>query len=1074
MNFYLPKTRSISISGIKRLVLSGLVLLVAVTALGADTITVQGQVTDESGEPLIGASVKVDNTSLAIATDIDGNFTLKGVEKGAPISVSYIGYQPKKVKATGEFLNIRLTEDTSVLDEVVVVGYGTQKKVTLTGAVETVGDKNFADRAVSNPAVALQGAAPSLVVTRSSSRPGNEGLKMEIRGATSVNGGSPLLIIDGIPALNYDAFYNLNSSDIESISILKDGAASIYGAKAANGVLLITTKGGKDGKFRVDYTFNMRFSSPGITNYSPSMAEYAQMWIEGNKEEKVPNWWGWISEENMLPMLNNTPGIYNTSYWGEIFLANSNRVDELFANRNSYEHNLSISGGTAKSDYRISMSYSDNQANLVTAYDGQKVFNLRLHYNNQLTSWLKFSSISSLIRARTSSPSSGLDNTIYGYDMPFFPSKNPYGQWNANFGSVGDRNAVAATSEGGRDNRTRLQGRLDMSLNADIYKGLALELKASLQAENWMRERHVNPVQTYDWWGNEAAQVINSTRQSLIYPDGPGNVKTENNPGYLKVSNLNIYQYYSAIARYNAKFNDVHQVEAMAGVQGELLSWNNLAAGREIFEDNGVYDLNLADPSSALGNSGGKGSSGTFSYLARLNYNYDERYLISLLGRRDGDSKFSKDYRFSNFGSVSAGWVFTREKFFEDLNSWWNFGKVRGSYGETGNNAGLGDFLYVSSVNQGVYYLGSPLTGQISTSLKNDGLINSTLTWERVVQKNVGIDLGFFNNRLTATFDYFWKDNKGMLTTVRYPSILGASAPKSNSGHLAVHGWEVTLGWRSRVADFNYFVNFNIGDTHTMLKSMDGADTYGGGKNATVVGYPLNSFFMYRTGGFFKNQDEVDHYYKLYGDGAADMMGVRQGTATELRPGDTIRLDLNGDGKIDWSDGDLQYVGDGNPHYTFGINLGGDWKGIDFSATFQGVGKQYIQRAGWMAYPFAAIFTNQNPNFLGKTWTEENPDAKYPRLSTQPARAGWNYGNNDFMLQNSRYCRLKTLVIGYTLPQNWTRKLYIERLRVYFSGNDLWEISSIKDGFDPEMGEMSQISGYPFARTYSFGVNVSF
>ncbi len=1057
-----------------RMLLLCLMAMLAIAVNAADTITISGVVKDEAGEPLIGVSVKVKDTSKMTVTDLDGGFSLSGVNEGDEIVFTYVGYHSAAVKADRNRMEIILKENASILNEVVVVGYGTQKKVTLTGAVETVSAKNFQDKAVSNPALALQGVAPSLVVTRSTSRPGNEGIGMQIRGMTSVNGGNPLLIIDGVPALNFEAFYNLNSSDIESVSILKDGAASIYGAKAANGVILVTTKGGDNGKFRVDYTFNMRFSSPGITNFSPSMAQYASVWIEANKEESVPNWWAWISEENMLPMLNNTPGVYNTAYYGEIFLANANRVEELFSNRNNYEHNLSVSGGTEKSDYRVSMSYSDNQANLATAYDGQKVFNLRLHYSNKLTSWLKFTSISSLIRSRTSSPSSGLDNTIYGFDMPFFPAKNPYGQWYANFGNVGNRNAVAATTEGGRDDKTRLQGRVDLSLDANIWKGISLELRASLQAENWMRERYVTPIQTYDWWGNSASEMITTTQQSLIYPDNPGNVKAENNPGYLKVSNLNIYQYYSAIARYANTFKDVHNIEAMAGVQGELLSWNNLTAARQSFDDNGVYDLNLADPSSAQGNSGGKGSNGTLSYIARVNYNYDERYLISLLGRRDGDSKFAKGYRFSNFGSVSAGWVFTSEKFMENITSVLNMGKIRGSYGETGNNAGLGDFLYASSIIQGVSYLGYPLTGQVSTSLKNAGLINSSLSWERVVQKNIGIDLGLFNNRLTASFDYFWKDNKGMLTTVTYPSMLGATAPKSNSGHLAVNGWELTVGWRSRVADFNYFVNFNIGDTRTMLKSMEGADTYGAGKNHHVVGYPINSFFLYRTAGFFKDQAEVDRYYALYGDGAADMMAVRQGTNTELRPGDTKRLDLNGDGKIDWSDGDLQYVGDGNPHYTFGINLGGEWKGIDLSAMFQGVGSQYIMRSGWMAYPFATIYSNQNPNFLGKTWTESNQGAEYPRLTSQPARAGWNYGNNDFMLQNSRYVRLKNLVVGYTLPQNFTRRFKVERLRVYFSGNDLWEVSSIKDGYDPEMGEMSQNSGYPFARTYSFGVNLTF
>ena len=316
-----------------------------------------------------------------------------------------------------------------------------------------------------------------------------------------------------------------------------------------------------------------------------------------------------------------------------------------------------------------------------------------------------------------------------------------------------------------------------------------------------------------------------------------------------------------------------------------------------------------------------------------------------------------------------------------------------------------------------------------------------------------------------------------MLSQVNYPSVLGGKAPKTNSGHLNVKGWEVNVGWRDQIKDFSYFVNFNISDTKTMLKNLEGADSYGAGKNGAVNGYPLNSFFLYRTDGFFKDQAEVNRYYALYKDGGGDISSVNEGTATVLRPGDTKRVDLNGDYVIT-ADGsqnsDLQHLGDGDPHFVFGLTLGGSWKGFDLNMLFQGVGKQYIMRTGWMAYPFYAQYTNQNPNFLGKTWTEDNPNAEYPRLTTQTGRAKWNYANNDFMLQNSHYVRLKSLVLGYTLPKSWTRKICLEKVRLFFSGNDLWEMTSIKDGFDPEMGEGSNNSGYPFCRTWSFGVNVGF
>ena len=1037
-------------------------------------ITVKGQVFDPSGQTVIGANVVEKGTTNAVITDIDGNFVLNVSSRNAVIEISYIGYQTASFPAFSKELNrIVLKEDNKVLDEVVVVGYGVQKKTTLTGAIDQVDEKVFESRAVTNVGLALQGQTPGLTVTRASSRPGNEGIAFQIRGATSVNGGSPLIVIDGVPALNGVSFQNMNPDDIETISVLKDGSASIYGAKAANGVILVTTKKGK-GKVNVNYDFNMRFTTDGITAFSPTMQEYATVWLEANKEETIKNWWGWLNEENLLLMQSGYEGIYTINHtdWGEkIFLANSRRQDEMFRTRYSYQHNLSISGSTDKSDYRISALYADNQGNLATAYDGQKQINLRLNYGIKLTDWFKLETAASMVRTNTSSPSAGLDNTLYGYEPPLFPAKNPYGQWYANYGKVGDRQPAAATSDGGRDENTNLTTRVDLKAIVDIWKGISFEGMMSFQNEEYRRERYVIPVQTYDWWGNPATEIVNNTQQSLTYPTDVLNIKDSHNPGYLTQANNMLYQYYSALLKYKNTFAGSHNISAMIGINAEKYVTKKLVAARENFEDSGVYDLNLA--SGTQGNGGGKTQNGTYSYIARVNYDYQEKYLLELLGRRDGNSKFAPGHKFQNFGSVSVGWAFTKEKFMEFVTPVISFGKIRFNYGSSGNDAGLGDFDYVGTIGLGQTYLGSPVISHVSSGYS--GLVSYDRTWERVIQKNFGIDINFFDNRLTATFDYFIKDNKGMLSQVTYPSLLGGTPPKTNSGHLNVKGWELSVGWRDNWKDLSYFVNFNVGDTKSMLKELEGADTYGAGKN-NVNGYPLNAFFLYRTDGYFKDQAEVDRYYALYGNGGAALSNVMQGSSDALRPGDTKRLDLNGDGKItaDGSkDSDLQYVGDANPHYVFGINAGLNWKGFDVSAMFQGVGKQYIMRTGWMAYPFYAQYTNQNPTFLGQTWTEDNPDAKYPRLTSHQNRAHWNYENNDFMLQNSRYIRLKTLIVGYTLPQVWTRKAKLEKVRIYFSGNDLWEATSIADGFDPEMGETSNNNGYPFSRTWSFGVNIT-
>lgn len=1031
---------------------------------------VSGKVTDEKGEALIGVSVKIKGTKTGTSTDLNGKYILDVPDGNGTLVFTYIGYEVKEIPVGGEtVINVALKEKQSTLNEVVVVGYTTQKKATLTGAVEVVPAKAFEDRAVTNAGLALQGQTPGLLVTRNSPRPGNEGLAFQIRGATSVNGGSPLVVIDGVPALNYYSLQNINTDDIESISVLKDAAAAIYGSRAANGVILVTTKKGKGGKVKVNYSGNMRFTTNGITAFSPNMQQYATMWIEANKEEAVPNWWGWVSLDNMQKMQQGIEGIYHTQYWGDVFLGNANRIDEMFAQRYSYQHNLSVSNSSDVSSYRLSVEYADNKGNLATAYDGQKQYNIRFNSDYKLSDRIKIGTAISMIDAVTQTPSVGLDAALYGEEQPFYPAKNPYGQWYADYGTVGDRQPVAATADGGRDNRDDVTSRLDLTTSVKLFKDLSFEGLTSFQDERFNQERWVNLVQTYDWYGNPAQKTVTATQVSA------------GNPGYATVANEYFYQYYSGLLKYNKSFKGVHNFSAVAGINAEKWQGKYLSGSRLNFTNNGVQDLNVADPTTMY-NSGGKAQNGFYSYLARINYNYAEKYLVEVLGRDDGASQFDTGFKFKQFGSASLGWVFTKEDFLNKITSVLDFGKIRASYGVSGNNAGIGNYDYVSTVNNGTTALGSPVVLTPSSSLANNGLISNQRTWERVSQKNIGVDLGFLKSRLTTSFDYFIKNNDGMLINVAYPSILGGSAPKTNNGQLNVKGWEVAVNWKDHVAGLSYNIGFNIGDTRTLLQRLDGADSYGAGKNATVNGYPLNSWFMYQTAGYFQSQTEVDAYYAKYGAGGGNLSGLgAANSAVNLRPGDTKVVDLNGDGIITGAGGniqnntsDLKYMGDGAAHYIFGLNLGGAWKGFDFSAFFQGVGSQLIQRNGWMAYPFSAIYTNQNPSFLGQTWTATHTDAIYPRLTVNGTRAAWNYANNDFMLQNNRYIRLKSLVFGYTIPQSITRKIKLERLRVYFSGNDLWEKTNIKDGYDPEMGETSQNSGYPFYRTWSFGLNVGF
>ncbi len=1039
-------------------------LLVFPLLINAQMKSVKGRIKDiATVKPVEGASIIVKGTTRGTTSDAEGIFTLMAAENEV-LQISAVGYKDIELKAGTDLNNILLSAQISDLEDVVVVGYTKQKKANLTGAVETIDAKAFENRAVTNVGLALQGQTPGLVVTRSSPRPGNEGLAFRIRGATSVNGSDPLIVIDGVPVLNYYSFQNMNSDDIESISILKDGAAAIYGSRASNGVILVTTKRGK-GKVRVDYNANLRFNTNGIISYSPNMQEYATMWLEANKEETTSNWWVW-GEENIKKMQQGIEGAYDL-FSTDFYIFNSNRIEEMFATRYSHQHNLSISNSGDRSGYRLSFGYADNRGNLATAYDGQKQYNARFNYDYKLTEKLKMETSISIINATTSEPSVGLDNTLYGFDMPFYPAKNPYGQWFATFNGIdggATRNAAAMTSDGGRSNKNSLTGRVDLKATYKIWNDLSFEALGSLQNERFNQERYVLKVPLYNWYGVQTA-IGNGT-------DGTNNT-------YYSYAWQGLYQYYSGLFQYNKRINNVHNIAAMAGINAEKNSSQWISANRVGFDDQGVYDISLASTTTQT-NSGSKTQNGRYSYLGRFTYNYNEKYLVEFLGRRDGNSRFAPGYKFKNFGTVMLGWVFTNEDFFDGLSAFVNHGKLRLSYGTTGNEAsGLGAFDYLSTINIGTTILGDPPAQNQSSSLNANGLISYSRTWEKVLQKNIGVDLSFLKSRLTVSFDAYEKDNIGMLVNVNYPSVLGGSAPKTNSGRFNTKGWEAVVAWRERKRDFSYNISFNMSDNYTIITGVEGADSYGAGKNGIVNGYPWQPWFIYKTDGFFKTQEEVDAYYAKYGSSTNLVNLPKNNQAVALRPGDVKKVDVANTGNITGignEESSLWYAGDGTPHYTFGLNLGGAWKSIDLNVFFQGQLNQLIMRQGPMAYPYYALYTNQNPTFLGKTWTEKNTNAVYPRLTVNPTRANWNYVNNDFMLQNNRYIRLKTLIIGYSLPQVITSRLKMQKLRVYFSGNDLLEATTIKDGFDPEMGEASvdNKNGYPFSRTWSFGINVGF
>jgi TonB-linked SusC/RagA family outer membrane protein len=754
-------------------------------------------------------------------------------------------------------------------------------------------------------------------------------------------------------------------------------------------------------------------------------------------------------------MQQGIPGIYPTVFWGDIYIGDHNRFDQLFGTSYGQQHNLSISGASEKSEYRFSAGFADNQTALKTAYDGQKQYSIRLNYDYDITDRITLESGMVYQKSIVSGPSTGLGTEAGSHDPPFFPAKTPSGEWYANFNIAGNRNSVASTTDGGREDFVEDLIKTNFGININILEGLDFKATGSYNKRVSREDLYRLTVQPHRWTGGPSSERINGTP-------------------IIAVRNFDrSYENYSATLNYIKSFRK-HNFRIMAGLTADYQKDKNLYAERRGIENLGVYDLNVA-PVDGQRLTGGQSHWGLYSQISRLNYDYDGKYLVELIGRRDASSRFDPDNRWANYGSVSLGWVLSRERFFQDLD-WLSFLKLRGGYGEVGNFTGIGLYDYVSTISNGTALFGT--SPSLQTTSRVSGITSSLRTWERVKISNAGIDFNLLEGKISGSFDYFIKRNDGMLIEVGYSSVLGGEAPPSNSGVLETKGWEATLGWNSKIGEVGYNISFNISDSQNEITKYEGTSIPEPGLNDPLEDYPLNSYFLYQTDGLFANQAEVDAYYNQFTQTINGIIPYRDSeadpdvlAASELRPGDTRKIDVEKDGDIDQYD--IVFFGDAAPHYVFGLQMGATWKGFDFNAFFQGVLDQNVIRTGWLQYPFFQVWTNQTTAYMGKTWTESTADAVYPRMTNNTIRSQYNWQNNDFMLQNNRYIRLKTLIIGYSLPGPLIEKARIDRVRIFFSGNDLFELTSLKDGYDPEFGESTQTI-YPFSRTWSLGINLTF
>lgn len=1041
-------------------------MLLPVTAVGAQKNVIQqtrpvglikGSVTSDSGEPLTGVTVKVSGGGNGTVTDIDGNFSVNAAP-GSLLTFSYTGFKPQTVKAQ-EGMQVVLQSSVNDLNEVVVVGYGTQKKANLTGAVASVNGSVLENRPISNIGQGLQGVVPNLNVSMGHGGAPGAGASFNVRGTTSLNGGEPLVLVDNV---QMDA--NLvNPDDIESISVLKDAAsAAIYGARAAYGVILITTKKGKlNSRPTVQFSASGYWQSPAVEMHNVNSLDYLKMIdIAYQNSGGSGHYFNPLVYEYTEKYVNGTydqPVFFDKSYSAFKYGYNGNTDwwNELYKTSFSQIYNASISGGSQKTRYYVSLG-SNNQGGILKATDEKyNKYNANINVTSELTPWMEVSAKIAHTYTTEMHPTGGttaMNNTAYSglsaysgmmkSDLsPLMPVKHPDGHY---AGQGNFTNPVAIQAQGG--NARYRQNDLWMTAGVKLtpIKGLIVNADYTWNYYGWASTQHVRNFYDYT--------AVPGTEN--YYPwTNPSSVTRSNSDDY--------YSSFNAFAEYNLSLgNNDHNMKFMVGYNQEKKRTQYYYAGRKDLIDPENPAINQAIGDMAIdGNMGQWAVNGTF---ARFNYDYKGRYLLELNGRYDGSSKFKKGHRYQFFPSISAAWRLSEEKFFEGVKSWWDNMKLRVSYGSLGNQAVNGNFPYLATYGINTKY-GALLGGGRPVAVYAPGLVSSSFTWETVNQIDFGFDAAFLRNRLSASFDWYRRNTKDMLTDGEVlPAVLGASVPRQNAANLKTVGWELSLEWNDRLANgLSYHVKGVLSDYQSTITKFNNPT---GLISQYYVGRKMNEIWGYVSNGLFQTEQEANAHANqsyLYGG--------------KWTAGDVRFEDLDGNNKIDIGDntlanpGDRKIIGNSTPRFAFGITTGLEYKGIDFEMFWQGIGKRdWFPGSGSAAY---WGFTNEWQTPLTTSldyWTPENTNAFFPRL-------GWANGGNrntsTRYLQNASYCRLKNVTLGYTLPRNILDKIGVSRLRVYVTGENLLTFTSLIKAFDPEtLNNMT----YPINRKIAVGLNLTF
>ena len=1003
------------------------------------TKKITGKVVDQSGESIIGANVVEKGTTNGSITDVDGNFTLS-VDPNSTLIFSYIGYTTMEIPVSGKTdLTVTLREDTEMLDEVVIVGYGTMKKKDLTGAVGTVKGDDLASRKTTQLSTALQGAVSGVLVTRDNSAPGATS-SIKIRGVTTIGESSPLVIVDGVPG----DINQVNPDDVESMSVLKDAAsASIYGSRAAAGVIVITTKRAKENDLSLNYNFEYGWEMP------TKLPEYvgAQRFLEMTNELRYNDnpsggWFQQYSEDQVNNWMKNhmtDPDNYPDTDWQDEILKNS-------APRQT--HSINIAGGSKVVRTKASFRYDKTDGLYVNK--NYERYMIRVNNDFKINKYIEAHLDVNFKRSKSEEPHENPMRLGNRALPPIYAVRWSNGLW----GDVKDGgNILAMITDGGV--KTSWYNRLGGKAAIDITPVEGLKISGVIAPTyNFNKFKSFRKQVPYTYFGN------------------PNEVKGDMAGFKTTLLKENRNDNYDVTTQFFANYNKTlgkHDFSAMIGYEDYYAFWENLSASRDQYELTNFPYLDIG-PELLRDNGGNAEEYAYRSFFGRIAYSYANRYLLQANFRRDGSSRFAPDSRWGNFPSFSAGWVISEEKFVKDLNlNWLSFLKLRGSWGTLGNeritmtkdgNTVQNYYPYQSALNfnTALFYNGNVVNSLLTAGQQYYAVRN--ISWETTETWDIGLDANFLGGRLHFSGDFYKKKTKDMLLSLEIPKFIGYDNPNVNTGNMHTTGYDLELGWRDQVGDFNYSVSANLSDFVSKMGDLGGTEFLG--DQVKMKGSQFNEWYGYLSDGLFQTQEEVDNSPKLNNN---------------VSVGDIKYKDISGpdgvpDGRIS-SEYDRVWLGGSLPRYMFGLNFSASYKGFDLSMIFQGIGSQNARISKDMFDGLSANWLGFPSLLEGDYWSvnntaEENLHVKYPRLTTSGKNA--NIAMSDYWLFNGRYLRMKNLTLGYTLPSVLTKKVSMESVRFYISGNDLFCLSNYPHGWDPEVSS----TGYPITMSVLLGVSVNF